>query len=79
MIQLYDAAGVLFPLIDPEDLLSRVVSVCWHQYGGSGLNISWSEAWELEWDELTMVLEEVERRRTAEANALRNARSTGAR
>lgn len=63
--------------MDGEDLLQRVVDVLWRQHGGSGLGITWDEAWDLEWDELTALVEEVDRRRSAEAAALRRARSTG--
>jgi hypothetical protein len=47
--------------------------VLWRQHGGSGLGITWAEAWELDWDELTQLREEVDRRRGAEAAAIRRA------
>lgn len=56
-------------------MLSRVVDVLWTQHGGSGLGITWDEAWELEWDMLTALIEEVNARRAGEASALRRARS----
>lgn len=56
-------------------MLERVVDVLWTQHGGSGLSITWDEAWNLEWDDLIALIEEVDRRRQAEAAALRRAHS----
>jgi hypothetical protein len=59
--------------VDGRDVLERVVDVLWTQHGGSGLGITWDEAWELEWDTLIELIEEVNRRRSAESEALRRA------
>jgi len=47
----------------------------WTQHGGSGLGISWRDAWSLEWDELLELQEEIGHRRSAEASAIKAARS----
>lgn len=45
----------------------------WIQHGGSGLAISWETAWNLDWDELLALIAMINRRRSAEAAALRSA------
>lgn len=59
--------------MEPEELLDRVCDVLWTQHGGSGLNITWNEAWELEWDELIGLIDAINRRRSAEAAQLKKA------
>jgi hypothetical protein len=63
----------LFPHVDPEEVASNIAELCWIQHGGSGLNITWGEAHDLTWDELIMLVNEVHKRREAEANAIRKA------
>jgi len=53
--------------------------VLWTQHGGSGLGITWAEAWELEWDELIALIEEIDRRRAAEVKALKAANAKASR
>ena len=65
---------VLFPVIDQALVFERVVDVVWRQHGGSGAGVTWTEAWEMEWDDLTALIEEINRRRSAEAEAMRRAR-----
>lgn len=60
--------------MDEEEVFARVVDVLWTQHGGSGLRgPTWTEAWDLEWDELTRLIDEINRRRSAEATAIRRA------
>lgn len=73
MITLASASSLLFPEIDNELVLSRVCDVLWVQHGGSGMNITWNEVWDLEWDELINLIDEVNRRRKAESDALKKA------
>lgn len=77
MITLYDAACTLFPEVALEDVMARVCDVLWVQHGGSGMNITWDEAWALEWDELVDLIEEINRRRREETAALKRAHSGG--
>lgn len=46
----------------------------WTQHGGSGLGITWAEAWDLDWDELVTLIEVINERRQAETDAIRKAR-----
>lgn len=79
LITLASAVELLFPVVDQEELLARVVDVLWTQHGGSGLGITWAEAWELEWDELIALIEEIDRRRAAEVKALKAANAKASR
>ena len=47
--------------------------MCWSQHGGSGLNITWAEAQDLELDDLRWAVERITTQREREAKALEKA------
>lgn len=64
----------LLPLIDPDDLESRIWRLIYRQHGGSGTNLTRTEVLELDWNIMELYLVKLEEERQAEAKALRNPR-----
>lgn len=63
------------PRCDAEQWVKQVFSLCWIQYGGSGLNITWSEALDLEVRDRDSLLQLITDTRESEAKAIRDAQS----
>jgi len=60
----------MFPVMSREQILEGVFGLMWQQ-DGSGLNISWKEAWELDMQQFLWLLNRVTEQRQKEARAAR--------
>lgn len=65
--------GCFPPLEDPDAIRSAVFDACYRSHGGSGSNLTVSEAWSMPWEELMWWLEKLRETREAESDAIRAA------
>ncbi len=72
-----DSVERLFRLIDPgvssEDIDKALFQLTWKQHGGSGTNLTLSEAEGLSWERFTRWLKNIEEQREREHRALEKA------
>ena len=63
----------LLPRVDLESWREAIFPLCWHQHGGSGLDVSIEAALELETSDRDWLLERMETQRSREAREIERA------
>ena len=67
------AEGSALPQCDVGELREAMFLLCWHQHGGSGLNVAYSDVLEMSVAERNWWLQRVAEQRDAEGQALSEA------